>query len=760
MVERQVNLNTKNERGWNVREVTGSVVGGEFVVGQGLVFDQGVLMLAPQEGIQSGTYSLPTITVDTTGRITSIQNGETVGGYPARYIQTENELSQVAGEDNAVIVLNNASTDRSALYLRNGDGSWGDPIYITGRSGTNGLNGAAGATGARGEQGPAGPQGPQGIRGPEGPEGARGGTGIAGPEGPAGPQGIQGPRGSTLTPNEYGDLTDDVVARISATTEPYFFLVDPDGDLRTEKSIPSGISGDVSLHLIGHDANGWNDYGQLTGAEGPAGPQGPKGDQGPTGPQGPQGNQGSQGPAGPEGARGLTGPAGLDGAAGPQGLQGPRGEQGIQGPAGLQGAAGPAGATGAQGPEGAMGPAGPQGPQGSVLTPDEYGTLNEAAISRIEAAGVRWFFLVNPNGDQRANKFVPAGISGDMSRHLVGYHDGVWSDYGLLTGAQGPTGATGEQGPQGPAGPTGPTGATGANGAQGIQGLQGLKGEDGPQGPAGPTGATGARGQTGLTGATGPQGPAGPAGMNGVGYVSSVESITANRTLSDSDNGKVIVCQNGVTQITIPTSPFLSSGFSVIVKSEKTTGTVNIMQGTTRITTLFRGDVSSFSSNGSAITEITINRPSKVLLFSFDFNNNANVSHANIFYNDFDEWMIETTSLQVSATSEIGIRVRATGASSYATTGYRSNYFISSWDAVEDRIRASDGLGTGSRYASVFRIRKPGLPFEGNISYTSSNNSRICTGHVPLTSFDAIQFYINSGVIVSGNQKIYGVRTT
>lgn len=247
----------------------------------------------------------------------------------------------------------------------------------------------------------------------------------------------------------------------------------------------------------------------LASLEGQPGPQGIQGDIGPAGPAG------DPGPAGADGANGdsayqvavdngfvgteaewlasLVGPEGPQGDAGPIGPTGADGAQGPAGPQGIQGEQGPAG------PQGEQGPVGATGPQGGGLVPDEYGDLTDAKVTEIETADVDWVFLVNPDGDLRSNQSIPAGITGDMERHLIMYHadTDTWSDYGQFTGVEGPQGP---QGIQGPAGADGPQGIQGPAGEQGIQGPAGPAGDEGPQGPQGPQG---------IQGEVGPQGPAG-----------------------------------------------------------------------------------------------------------------------------------------------------------------------------------------------------------------------------------------------------------
>lgn len=199
-----------------------------------------------------------------------------------------------------------------SLWVWNGT-EWTGPVTVGGPQGPSGPSGPAGPQGPAGETGPAGPEGPRGPEGIQGSPGTQGEQGIPGTDGPEGPE---GPMGSLVTPNDHGTLDEDRIAFIQGQTPPYFFLVDPDGDMRVNQTVPTGIAGDQSLHLIGWNGSYWSDYGQLTGAQGPRGIQGVPGEQGPAGTEGPQGEQG---------------PAGADGAQGPEGPEGPQGETGSGG---------------------------------------------------------------------------------------------------------------------------------------------------------------------------------------------------------------------------------------------------------------------------------------------------------------------------------------------------------------------------------------------------------------------------------------------
>ena len=115
------------------------------------------------------------------------------------------------------------------------------------------------------------------------------------------------------------------------------------------------------------------------------------------------------------------------------------------------------------------GPKGDKGDMGAGLVPDEYGNLDEAKVAAIEAAGVSWVFVVNPEGDDRADNTQPPGINGDMSLHILRYDPGTdaWRDFGQFTGIRGEKGEPGTDG------------TPGNNGADGTDGAPGTDGEDG-----------------------------------------------------------------------------------------------------------------------------------------------------------------------------------------------------------------------------------------------------------------------------------------
>lgn len=79
----------------------------------------------------------------------------------------------------------------ATLAFENPDGTWSDPVDLTGPQGV---------------QGPEGPIGPQGIQGPEGPQG------------PAGPEGRQGPKGETGQSTPLSDSTSSPQTQVAASS--------------------------------------------------------------------------------------------------------------------------------------------------------------------------------------------------------------------------------------------------------------------------------------------------------------------------------------------------------------------------------------------------------------------------------------------------------------------------------------------------------------------------------------------------------------
>jgi len=117
----------------------------------------------------------------------------------------------------------------------------------------------------------------------EGISGEKGDTGDTGPIGPPGPP------GEASSINSSGDLDEAKVLDIETNSgaspiELYFYLVQ--SDIRSNQSLPVGISGDMSTHVIMYDGSTWSDIGAFVGI---------KGDTGDTGPIGPPGADGVDG---------------------------------------------------------------------------------------------------------------------------------------------------------------------------------------------------------------------------------------------------------------------------------------------------------------------------------------------------------------------------------------------------------------------------------------------------------------------------------
>lgn len=85
-------------------------------------------------------------------------------------------------------------------------------------------------------------------------------------------------------------------------------------------------------------------------------------------------------------------------------------------------------------------------------------------------------------------------------------------------------------------GPPGKDGAPGPAGPPGADGKDGAPGPPGPAGPAGPAGANGPQGTPGPAGADGAPGPAGPAGADGATFT---PSVSADGTLSWTNDGNL-----------------------------------------------------------------------------------------------------------------------------------------------------------------------------------------------------------------------------
>lgn len=103
---------------------------------------------------------------------------------------------------------------------------------------------------------------------------------MQGPKGDKGDKGDIGDKGESFQIDEYDDLDEAKVSFIesgsgASPSDLYYFLVLDDN--RSNQSLPTGISGDMTRHVIMYDGINWYDFGPFTGIDGPQGPQGPPG---------------------------------------------------------------------------------------------------------------------------------------------------------------------------------------------------------------------------------------------------------------------------------------------------------------------------------------------------------------------------------------------------------------------------------------------------------------------------------------------------
>lgn len=307
------------------------------------------------------------------------------------------------GTSNDLIVKNNSGTitlitikSGEIGYLTNDGNGWISTVGSTGASGSigdtggTGATGSVGATGGTGATGDTGSQGPQGqtggtgAQGPQGIQGTAGDTGGTGAQGLQGIQGTAGDTGATGAPGGTGgtgtrgegfnidesisSFTITDVTRIQgigtiSTSDVYIVTIYSDN--REDKNTPSGISGDMTHHIVMYDGTSWYDWGLFIGDTGATGAPGG------TGGTGGIGGTGDVGPTltGGTGAPGTAGATGGTGAQGPEGIQGTAGATGGTGAQGTQGSVGSTGGTGGigiQGTVGATGGTGATGSQGSV----------------------------------------------------------------------------------------------------------------------------------------------------------------------------------------------------------------------------------------------------------------------------------------------------------------------------------------------------------------------------------------------------------
>lgn len=284
--------------------------------------------------------------------------------------------------------------------------------------------------------------------------------------------------------------------------------LDKTSGLRIALSIPKGDKGDRG------DIGPQGETGPrgLQGLQGEKGEKGDKGDTGATGPQGPKGDAFTYGDFTVAQLAALKGAKGDTGATGPQGPKGDTGATGAQGPKGEPGSQGPKGDTGATGP---------QGPKGDAFTYGDFTTAQLAALK-------------GDKGDTGA--MGPQGPKGDKGEPGA-------------TGPQGPKGDTGATGPQGPKGDKGDTGATGSQGPKGVTGAvftptvssAGLLSWSNNGGLSNPASVNikGPKGDTGAQGSAGAKGDKGDTGAKGNPGAVFTPAVTADGTLSWSNNGSL-----------------------------------------------------------------------------------------------------------------------------------------------------------------------------------------------------------------------------
>ncbi len=199
MTEKKINIVTKYAKGWMASV---AVMGGidELTAGQGLELDGNTIQMQTVPAV-AGSYTNPVVTVDSTGRITSIQDGAAADAVNADVVNTVDDVDSYDGEATALIVLN-AGEGRSALYVKDSSDVFRGPAFLTGAAGLNGTNGTDGTdgdVGPKGDKGDKGERGETGLQGPVGPQGPEGPRGQAGANGQQGPQGIQGVAGQNGT---------------------------------------------------------------------------------------------------------------------------------------------------------------------------------------------------------------------------------------------------------------------------------------------------------------------------------------------------------------------------------------------------------------------------------------------------------------------------------------------------------------------------------------------------------------------------------
>ena len=110
--------------------------------------------------------------------------------------------------------------------------------------------------------------------------GMKGDQGIQGIQGNQGEQGLPGLPGTATVVKETSILNEAKITSIintSGASQTNFYVLLVQTDSRTNKTLPTGISGDKTGHIILYDGTNWFDLGIYIGIQGPQGIQGIQG---------------------------------------------------------------------------------------------------------------------------------------------------------------------------------------------------------------------------------------------------------------------------------------------------------------------------------------------------------------------------------------------------------------------------------------------------------------------------------------------------
>ena len=390
------------------------------------------------------------------------------------------------------------------------------------------------------------------------------------------------------------------VTMLSSGSLPTAAVTDTDSGKLISLGIPKGPKGDTGEQGPQGEKGNTGEQGPqgIQGPKGETGPQGPQGEKGDTGEQGPQGIPGNDGAKGVTFIPSVSEDGTLSWSNGGDlnnpiavNIKGPKGEIGPQGPQGEKGDTGPRGPQGEKGDTGAgfavLGYfTSADMLHSSIVSPtpgDAYGVGTAQPYDIYIWDGVNSSWVNNGPLQGAKGDSGPQGIPGipgnDGNDGVNGITftptvaaDGTlsWSNDGGLenpasVNIKGPKGDTGPQGPQGEKGDTGEQGIQGVPGSNGTDGItftpivaadgtlswsndgglenpasvniKGPKGDTGPQGPQGEKGNAGEQGPQGEKGDTGEQGIQGAPGSNGTNGITFTPSVSADGTLSWSNDG-------------------------------------------------------------------------------------------------------------------------------------------------------------------------------------------------------------------------------